>query len=145
MGNVPPQMKAEGAANKAPEFNLETALGSGMKSLTQARDGKKTVLFFWATWCPHCREEIMNLNGRLDTLGQEGIKVVLVSVGETKEEVAAYLKHNNVRLDSFVDPDNGLQDPYQLFGVPTIYFIDENGIIRNMAHQFPSDYAALFG
>ncbi len=144
MGNMPFQVSEQKSGGLAPEFNLETASGGGVKSLTEARDGKKTVLFFWATWCPHCRTGIAHLNERLDVLHQEGINVVLVSVGETKEEVAAYLQHNNIKLDSFVDPDNGLQESYQLIGVPTIYFIDEQGVIRNSGHEFPADYASLF-
>ena len=37
-----------------------------------------------------------------------------------------------------------LQEPYHLVGVPTLVFIDEKGIIRNVTHEFPSDYENYF-
>ena len=127
----------------AYDATLPTALGQH-KSLSQAREGKKAVLFFWATWCPHCRDEITRMNKNLDAITAKGIKIVLVSIGETKEDVAAYLKRNAVVLDSFLDEDNVLQGPYDLVGVPTLVFVDEKGVIREVRHDFPDDYERFF-
>ena len=33
------------------------------------------MLFFWATWCPHCHDEIRLLNSRLDEIKAKGINV----------------------------------------------------------------------
>ena len=127
----------------AYDATLPTALGQ-QKSLSQAREGKKAVLFFWATWCPHCRDGITRMNKNLDAITAKGIKIVLVSIGETKEDVAAYLKYNHVPLDSFLDEDNVLQGPYDLVGVPTLVFVDEKGVIREVRHDFPDDYERFF-
>ena len=144
MENLPSGKIKEGLIGQAAvEFNLPMALG-GEKSLTRAREGKKAVVLFWATWCPHCREEIARVNENAEAIGQKGIKILLVDLGETPGEVAAYLQHNKINLDSFVDADNSLQEPYQLVGVPTLVFIDEDGLIRGMTHGFPSNYEELF-
>ena len=127
----------------AYDATLPTALGQ-QKSLSQAREGKKAVLFFWATWCPHCHDEITRLNRNMDAITAKGIKIVLVSIGEAKADVAAYLKYNHVPLDSFLDEDNALQGPYDLVGVPTLVFVDEKGIIREVRHDFPDDYEKFF-
>ncbi len=144
MSNIPEGTSKISLVGKAAyDVTLPTALGQ-QKSLSQAREGKKAVLFFWATWCPHCRDEITRMNKNLDAITAKGIKIVLVSIGETKEDVAAYLKRNAVVLDSFLDEDNALQGPYDLVGVPTLVFVDEKGVIREVRHDFPDDYERFF-
>lgn len=144
MGNMPAGTSEISLVGKtAYDATFPTALGQ-QRSLSQAREGKKAVLFFWATWCPHCHQEIVRMNKNLDAITAKGVKIVLVSIGETKEDVAAYLKRNAVVLDSFLDEDNALQGPYDLVGVPTLVFVDEKGIIREVRHDFPDDYERFF-
>jgi peroxiredoxin len=118
----------------APEFNLETVSGA-RKSLADARQHKKSVLFFWATWCPHCHEELARLHDNLAQLKEKGLNVVLIDLGETREEVAAYLKRNDLELDSFLDENQDLQEKYEIRGVPTLYYVDDAGIIRSSSHE----------
>ena len=144
MGRVPTEAMPGALTGKAAyDATLPTAL-SGPSSLSQARGGKKTVLFFWATWCPHCHEEIGHMVNDLNAITAKGINIILVSVGETKEDVTAYLRRNHVPLNSFVDEEGVLQEPYGLFGVPMLFFVDEQGIIRGQRNEFPKDYDKLF-
>lgn len=144
MGQVPMgQGDEEFIGKPAPDFTLPTVSG-GQTSLSQARDGKKAVLMFWATWCPHCHDAIRTISAQLDAITAKGIKVLLVDVGESKDQVKAYLQANQVPLDSFVDQDSTLQETYGLSGVPTVCFIDEQGIIRSKQYEFPSNYEEMF-
>ena len=128
----------------APEFVLDT-LYNGTKKLSDARGDKKAVLFFWATWCPHCHEQLIRLNNSIESLKRRGFVVILVDLGESPNDVKAFLKFNTIFLDSFVDPDSSLQDIYQVVGVPTIYYLDENGVIVSEQHEFEGNIDALFG
>ncbi len=144
MGQMPSAGASGGLTGKpAPEFTLEHTSG-GQKTLREARNGKKSVIFFWATWCPHCHDEILHISNNLATLNQKGIQVVLVDMGEGKEEVQEYLLRNKVGLDSFIDGDNSLQGPYGIIGIPTLFFVDEKGIVRNLKYEFPPEYEELF-
>jgi len=144
MSRIPVGTSETSLVGKAAyDATLPTALGQP-KSLSQAREGKKAVLFFWATWCPHCHDEITRMSKNMEAITAKGIKIVLVSIGEAKADVAAYLKYNHVPLDSFLDEDNALQGPYDLIGVPTLVFVDEKGIIREVRHDFPDDYEKFF-
>jgi peroxiredoxin len=146
MGGNPTQYQAAGSliGSKAPDFSLETAKGKGTKTFSQIQQGKKTILFFWATWCPNCHEEIRQISTMLEEFKENDVNVVLVSLGEVREDVAAYLERKHIELDSFLDSDNELQESYQLVGVPTLFFIDEAGVIRNSAHRLPTDYLNSF-
>src|SRR3569623_2285316 len=96
-----PSYKNDLVGKPAIEFTLETT-SSKSQTLTQARDGKKAMIVFWATWCPHCREELEVLRQKADELKKQGIQVVLVDVGETKEEAASYLKAQKIPFESFI-------------------------------------------
>lgn len=113
-------------------------------SIINARQGKKAILVFWATWCPHCYEELGKINDASAVVQKQGIRIILVDVGESKEAVQEYLMRRQINLSCFIDEENVSQDPYHLLGVPTLFFIDEKGIIRYVTHQFPSDYENYF-
>ncbi len=127
----------------APDVVLGNTDGSS-SAVIGSRQGKKAILIFWATWCPHCYEELGDLNGNLVSIERKGIKIILVDIGETKEDVKDYFKRRQMKLVSFVDQDSFLQGAYHLIGVPTLVFIDEKGIIRNVTHEFPSNYQDFF-
>lgn len=127
----------------APEFTLETISGVH-QSLNQARGGQRTILFFWATWCPHCHTELENIRLHLQETKAKGIQILLVDVGESKEDVQAYLARRSLGLDSFLDEDNTVAGQYGVIGIPTLFFIDEKGIIRSIRHEFPFDYETEF-
>lgn len=144
-GNIPSGRIHQGSniGKQAPNFTLITTSGE-MKTFSKVRSSKKTILFFWATWCPHCHDELEQVKNHADDLKNKGIDVVLVDLGEAKEDVMSFIKASEMKMESFIDTDSILQDPYELIGVPTLYFIDENGIIRNITHALPDDYDAYF-
>jgi peroxiredoxin len=127
----------------APDAVLPKSDGTS-GSVIKSRQGKKEILVFWATWCPHCYEEVGRINDVSTAALNKGIKIILVDSGENKEAVKNYLMQRQIKLNCFIDEENILQEPYQLIGVPTMFFIDEKGIIRNVTNQFPADYEAYF-
>ena len=58
----------------APDFVLPR-LGGGRVGLSDLR-GKVVVLNFWATWCPHCIEELPSLESGAvrSTSGGRGVR-----------------------------------------------------------------------
>ncbi|MBF0489765.1 MAG: TlpA family protein disulfide reductase [Candidatus Omnitrophica bacterium] len=144
MANLPSQEVANVLVGKpAPEFKLGNTAGV-TQTLTQARDGKRSVMIFWATWCPNCREELDALKGRLDQIKKDGVLILLVNAGETKEEASSYLKRQKIPLESLVDDDNTVSGQYSVVGIPTLIFMDEKGVIRAVEHRFPADYNSKF-
>jgi len=140
MGHVSSQSTASPLIGKAaPDAILPRSEGES-SSVINSRQGKKAILIFWATWCPHCYEELGEINNNYASIEKKGIKIILVDIGENKEDVKTYFNRRQMKLISFVDTDSVLQDPYHLRGVPTLIFIDDKGIIRNVTHEFPSDY-----
>jgi len=128
----------------APDAILTRSDGT-TASILGSRQGQKAVLVFWATWCPHCYQDLGYIYNNLAAIEQKGIKVILVDIGETKEDVQEYFYRRQMKLTSFIDVDSIMQGTYKLVGVPTLIFIDDKGIVRNVTHVFPSDFVSYFG
>lgn len=126
----------------APDFTLP-AVGGSKTSFAQFRGGDKAIVFFWATWCPHCRRELGNLNQKKDQFAREGIKIALVDIGEEEDTVKQYLQKNNVNMTVFLDEDSSVAESYGLIGVPTFCFIDGQGIIRDVQYSLPENYEEI--
>ena len=144
MGHVPAQTTNNPLIGNAAIDAVLIKTDGTSSSIMGLRQGKKAILIFWETWCPHCYEELGVINDNFASIEQKGIKIVLIDVGESKEAVKEYFYHRQMKLTSFVDENSSLQESYHLIGVPTLIFIDEKGIIRNVTHAFPSDYENYF-
>ena len=132
----------------ARDFTLKMVRGQ-MTNMTRYRERKKAIIFFWAIWCPHCRTALDELNAKRANFEEKGIKLVIVDLGETEKTVLDYLaakkkENKEIFLDIFLDVDSDLVDPYMIMGVPTFYFLDEEGIVRAVEHDLPGNYEELF-
>ncbi len=125
-----------------PEFSLLTTSGK-KKSLSEVRDGKSAVVFFWATWCPHCQDELKGLVRQKENIEKQGIKIVLIDLGESADLVKSYLKENNIDFESFLDEDTSLAEKFHVSGVPTLFFVTQGGFVSGVKHSLPDDYARI--
>jgi len=127
---------------RAPEFELET-LTKQSRSFTAERNKDPAIVFFWATWCPHCREQLAELNEQKEELSKNRVKLILVDLGERKDAVKAYMERNGLDLDVFLDYESEVSEKYAVLGVPTFYFIDKDGIVQAVEHSLPENYLEI--
>ena len=128
----------------APDFTLKTLSGKEM-NLTKFREGNAAIIFFWATWCPHCREQFVELNIQVAEIEKKGIKLILVDLDEDVRLVQSYVQKHNIKQDVVLDTDFAVAEKYSIVGVPTFYFIDKAGVIKSVDHEFPDNYAEVLG
>jgi thiol-disulfide isomerase/thioredoxin len=114
--------------NRAPAFTLSSITGSSV-SLSSLR-GKIVMLNFWATWCGPCLEEMPYMQAIQSTwAGDTELAIVTVNVQESFSVVEAYIKSQGYTFTVLMDPGD-LKDQYSVINLPTTYFIDSQGIIR---------------
>jgi len=129
----------------APDVTL-TALSGEEVSLSWARNDQPAVVFFWATWCPHCRTQLKELSERKEELEQKGIKVVAVDIGEDARTVSTFCKRNKVLYGIFLDRDGSAADAYGVFGVPMFFSFDVDGVVVGVGLSFAAvDEKRLLG
>ena len=127
---------------KAPDFTLDTTRAKAV-NLAKYRQNQKTILFFWATWCPHCREQLKELNKIKQDLVNKKIKLILIDLGESEKLVVKHLQKQKMDFEVFLDKDSSVSEKYNLVGVPTFIFINAQGVIQSIDHVLPNDYEKI--
>ncbi len=127
------------AGKPAPDFTLKTLKGPDA-NMTKFRAGQPAIIFFWATWCPHCREQLKGFNAQAEEIGKKGIKVILVDIGESKGEVQAYVDKNKIMFEIFLDQEETVVEKYAVIGVPTFFFVNAKGEIKSTEHYLPENF-----
>jgi len=127
---------------EAPGFALSTLTKETVK-LSEYRGKESAIIFFWATWCPHCRTALEDLNSRANEIQKQGIKIILVDVGEQKSQVKDYAQQHQVTLDIFLDEESSVASDYSILGVPTFFLVNKEGIIKSVKHALPEDYQSI--
>ena len=128
---------------EAEDFTVKSITGEET-SLNEFRSGQKVIIFFWSTWCPHCREALANLEKKKKELEDQKIKVMVIDVGESKEVVSQFLERIKIEREVFLDEDAEVSNLYGVLGIPTFYFIGEDGIVRKVRNSFPQDLDGAF-
>lgn len=129
---------------KAPSFTLDTVRGEEI-ALDDAIKGQKAVLVFWATWCPHCRTQVVALNSKKAEMEKQGIVILLVDIGESPRVVQRFMDSKGLDFNVLLDADSAIAEKYQVAGVPTLVFIGADGKVRESLHVFPSEYLDILG
>ena len=114
----------------APDFNLQT-IDNRMISLYEYR-GKNIILNFWATWCGPCRYEASILKEIDETWAKSGIVIIAVSTQDNIENATKYARGNNLNFIIPLDPRGEVASMYNVFGLPTSFFIDSMGVIKSI-------------
>jgi thiol-disulfide isomerase/thioredoxin len=119
------------------DFTLEDLDGNAVR--WSDLGGKPTLLNFWATWCPPCRREMPLLDLANQTYQSQGLNIVGISVGESKETVRRYIDSTGITYPIWVNTETGdsnqtqeIFDKYGGTGLPTTIFANRQGVIRKL-------------
>ena len=124
----------------APDFALKDLEGRTVR-LSELR-GKPVLLNFWATWCPPCEMEMPDLEKAYRKYQGEGVAFLGIDYGESGDTVRKYVREHGYSWSFLLDPDMQAVRSYRVFGVPTTYFVDREGILRDV-YLGPLDADAL--
>ncbi len=145
---APAQGSGEGynVGNLAPDFQLRNLDGQAV-SLRQFR-GRPVLLNFWATWCPPCRAEMPLLQQVYENkaLSDKGLVILGVDLGENAATVDAFMKSNGLSFMVLLDAEQIVAQHYNVGAIPTTFFIDKDGIIKDVRiGAFASEAQILVG
>lgn len=122
--------EAPAVGHLAPDFTLPTAAGD-ILTLNDLR-GRPVVLNFWASWCGPCRIETPHFQAFSEQYKNELI-VIGVNQQESAATINAFATEFELTYPLLIDEDNRVNQMYAVFGLPTTFFIDENGVIFDIS------------
>lgn len=112
----------------APEFTLSDLEGN--KVSPSDYKGKTLIINFWATWCIPCIQEMPDLEKLYKERKSEGLELLMVNAKESKDVVKKYIDEKGYTFRVLLDEKGDVMRKYQVFGLPSTYFIDEKGIVQ---------------
>ncbi len=116
----------------APDFTLKDIKGQDV-TLSDFKGKEKVLLFFWATWCFHCRRALKELSNK-----EVDYKIITINIGESKDRVESFLKRNGYDVLALLDKDNNVAVSYSIFAVPTFIVIGKDSKVEYIDNIFPA-------
>ncbi|MDD5591606.1 MAG: redoxin domain-containing protein [Dehalococcoidales bacterium] len=113
----------------APNFILPDLNGQSV-SLSDF-DGKPVLINFWNTGCPPCRKEMPYLQEIYDYDIYHELILLTINIGESATKVQGFLEDNHLSLPVLLDSDGAVTMKYGMPGIPTTFFVDREGILRD--------------
>jgi len=112
----------------APDFEFSAFDGQRLK-LSDFR-GRPVFINFWATWCGPCRAEMPDIQTVLEDHAGDRLVVIGINNGEALAPAQRYLDKLDMRWTAFAyDPQQDIVRRYGIYGMPTSFFVDAEGVI----------------
>lgn len=102
----------------------------GMPVTLEELRGRPVWVFFWATWCPPCQQETPDIQRMWESRGDD-LVILAIDVQEPREVVDEYRQAYDLTYRIGLDTTASAMATWNVFGLPTHYFIDRQGIIRD--------------
>lgn len=113
----------------APDFTIKRFDGSEFK-LSDFKGKKAVHMVFWTTWCTYCMKKIPSLKYNQRVLGKQ-IEIIAIdtSVKDTLTKAYRFQKEREINYPLAFDFGKKVTDLYGVWGTPTEFIIDINGVV----------------
>jgi cytochrome c biogenesis protein CcmG/thiol:disulfide interchange protein DsbE len=112
---------------RAPDLALK-ALDGGTIRLSDLR-GQPVMINFWAVWCGFCRTELPEMQQAFEAYRDQGFTILAVDVQEDRSVVEPFVDELGLSFPILLDSEAEVSRSYRVRGLPTSYFLDQNGVI----------------
>jgi peroxiredoxin len=108
---------------QAPEIEFNDAQGT-LKTLKDIRSDR-VIVAFWASWCPHCSQEMPKLNSLIET--KKGAKVLAISLDEdwNSYDQAILKLRNMIHYSDFKKWNEKSVIDYHIVATPSFIVLDK--------------------
>lgn len=122
------------------DFTSETVDGEPFDGTTL--EGKPTVFWFWAPWCPTCRAQISGVGELAETYGDE-VNVVGVGSLDEQEAIEEFAAEVSPEVTLLADPDGAVWRQFGVTAQSTYLVLDETGTEQASGYLDDAELAAL--
>ncbi len=116
----------------APDFSL-TSLDSQEIRLSDF-EGTPVILNFWASWCPPCKAEMPAFQQTSLEFPAEYMQIIAINATnqDSLNDVQQFVEQNGITFPIPLDQTGLTSMDYLVHSLPTTYFIDKNGVIKDI-------------
>jgi thiol-disulfide isomerase/thioredoxin len=115
------------AAQSVRSFELKD-INNSIRSYTELKGEKLTLIDFWATWCKPCNVAIPELNKIYDLYQDKGVAIIGVNCDGPRSvsKVAPFSKSKQIQYPVLIDINSELLKDFNVTGFPTLIVVDAN-------------------
>ena len=107
--------------------------------------GQYVILQVWASWCPYCRKQNVNLQSLYDSTRDTALRIVTLAVDKDPENTRAYIDEHHVTFPVAMMTPEMAKRIGKRRGIPELYVIDPAGIVvqKDFGQMVDADVADL--
>jgi cytochrome c biogenesis protein CcmG, thiol:disulfide interchange protein DsbE len=127
----------------APTFTLTNLDGQSVH--LSDYQGQVVLLNFWASWCPPCRAEMPAIQQVYQNYRGQGLVVLAINASyqDTPAAMQTLLGSFAHSFPILLDKDSSVNRLYAVNSLPSTFFIDRQGTIRDLVIGGPLTTAGL--
>lgn len=127
-GRAPDMYPAGDPGHPAPAFVAVDLAGHTTALANLA--GSPVVLTLWNVACITCLSELALLQQFAQS--HHDVRVIALDEGDSVRAIRTYVRGMAITFSIWRDPDSVVQDLYASTGLPSTYFVDPTGTVRDM-------------
>jgi peroxiredoxin len=116
---------------KAPDFSAAGLDGKTQRLSTVTAASRATVVYFWATWCPPCIGEFLELETLSRKLKDQGVTLLSINFKETASTAKTFTDDAGASFPVLLDTDGKIAAQFLVWPLPAIFVLDAKGIVRH--------------
>lgn len=93
--------------------------------------GKLNLLVFWATWCPSCCKEVVEMEKYFQKYKDNGLSIAAFSVDKDMSDVIKFIKEKKLTIKILMSNDKLISAYGGMKSIPVTFFLDHEGQIKN--------------
>ena len=107
--------------------------------------GRYVIIEVWASWCPYCRAQNVNLQALYDKTRDTALRIVTLSVDKDPKNTRAYIDQNGVTFPVAMMTPEMASRIGKRRGIPELYVVDPSGIVvqKDFGQMVDADFAEL--
>lgn len=131
------------AQKTVPDIDIQTLKGQTVNLQDYAKNGKITVISFWATWCSPCKKELDAIADLYPDWQEEyGVELLAITIDTQRAlaKVPGIVTTKGWEYEILSDKNQDLQKALNFQTVPQTFVLDQEGnIVYDHAGYTPGD------
>lgn len=119
--------------DEIPYFDLLSISGSRVRKSDLI--GRPTVITFWATWNTESADQMKIYDDYINTKSIKNntdVRIVAINNQENRNKISSFMFSGGYNLDVLIDSSGEVGNNYGIQTLPTTFFVDSSGIIREI-------------
>ena len=120
---------------RAPGFHLVDLEGQAVALSDYA--GRPVVVNFWASWCIPCQQEFPMYRQARTAYAAQGLEVLGIIYQDSADSAGKFMAKEGATWPALIDADGAVARAYRVTAIPTTFFVDRHGVIRDTSYGPP--------